>query len=663
MSVPSQKFQFKMHGETIVDEFSWIRSNPDKAKEYIKKENSKTELFENETNILEEQIYKELEDIENVSYCTHPIKFKSSSKYEYFECKYNDKPYSQVFRKNLENESNELILDKNQFSENLEYFKLSYRISLDDEFLILGLDTTGDEQYEIYKFNINTKQIEKLNIKNVNFFQIIISPDCNKLFWVDSDDSLRPYKLMAYDFISKQSIELFEEKDIRFTLDIRISEDNNILFVESNESEMNETRFIDLRTNNLNLTLIRPRAEKVLYFAEFRENVFFFRTNLDNPTVFTIYCSVIDNPGKWEVYIDWLKNVYFDELYVFQNFMLMLCKDKDNNFIIKYDFNTSECIQLINSKLSIYYPTHMLYDSNEILLREESFIGTDKIINFNTKMILWERPINNYNENDFEVQRIYVNSNYGEKVPVTIINKKDVDISKSHIYLYGYGAYGVVIEPEFRSSIVPLLNRNIVFAIVHPRGSGIYGSNWHIAGKKHNKMNTFFDVINAAEHFKKMGCLSVSFEGRSAGGLTAGASMVLRPDVFTSVILGVPFVDVLNTMLDKTLPLTAGEFSEWGNPEEPEYFHRILSYCPYNNLKAVDYPNTYITSGMNDPRVSYWEPVKFHAKLSKLRTDNNIHLLKINFNSGHFGLNNKFKKFKENAKKLTFYLESIKKLN
>ncbi|GLE11180.1 hypothetical protein PINS_up023518 [Pythium insidiosum] len=282
------------------------------------------------------------------------------------------------------------------------------------------------------------------------------------------------------------------------------------------------------------------------------------------------------------------------------------------------------------------------------------------------KVFLKEKPCPNYDRSLYKSERLEATASDGTKVPISIVYRKDLRTKERQpLHLYGYGSYEICIDPSFVSTILPLLDRGVIYAIAHIRGGGEMGRTWYENAKYKTKINTFSDFIACGQHLVDTGVTSPSMmtcEGRSAGGLLMGAVLNMRPDLFTAAIAGVPFVDVMNTMSDASIPLTTGEWEEWGNPNEAEYFHYMLSYSPYENVKPQAYPNILVTSGLYDPRVAYWEPTKWVAKLRDVKSDQNEVLLKMDLSSGHFSASDRYHYLREKAFDLAFLLDQLKRV-
>ena len=457
---------------------------------------------------------------------------------------------------------------------------------------------------------------------------------------------------------------LFSNDDKMVNVSINRSSNREYFFISENSYETDNLYFFKDGDNSVKS--FTPRREKLKYHVDYHKDKFYILTNKDDSINFKIMITDINytTEDNWIDFIPYDESVYIEDIDILNEYLLVLYKKNGNSYIkvIKYindkfDLTSSHVIEIEEDikNISLRYST---YNSNKIVFSQDSLktpLSTFEYdLNTKEQKLVKVKEVPNYNKDLYETKRIYATSHDGTKVPMSLIYKKDLfsNDGTNPVYLYGYGSYGHTVDPDFRSTIIPLLDRSFIYVIAHVRGGSFLGYKWYEDGKMKTKMNTFLDFIACAEYLIKNNYTNINgitTEGRSAGGLLVGATMVMRPDLFRTVIAGVPFVDVLNTMSDPSIPLTTQEWKQWGNPNQQEYFDYIKQYCPYYNIKNAKYPNMLALAGLNDPRVAYWEPAKFVAKMRHHNKSDSLILLKTEMSQGHFGGMDRYKYIKELA--------------
>ncbi|MCF8463139.1 MAG: prolyl oligopeptidase family serine peptidase, partial [Rickettsiaceae bacterium] len=462
----------------------------------------------------------------------------------------------------------------------------------------------------------------------------------------------------------------YHEEDNKFNSSVGKSSSKKFIFISSSGASCNESYFIDMNDDNMTLNLIASRQEEIFYDIDHNDKYFYISIN-DVGDNFRIVRTKIETPKKeyWEEYIKLDPDKYLESFDITAKYLILNYK--------RLGIVTPEIIELksgarkiMTFKDPVYevgaYSTN--FEENDIRLSYSSLaqpsITYQYDFNDESFNILKEQEIpSGFDSSHYQVERLWVD-NENVKVPVTILYKKELfkKDGTNPLYLYGYGSYGISIPASFRTSIFSLVDKGFVFAIAHIRGGEELGHSWHKEAKFLNKMRTFKDFIAASESLIKQKYTSkgnIVIAGGSAGGMLIGAVINEKPDLYKAAILHVPFVDVLNTMLDESLPLTPGEYKEWGNPKDEEYFKYMLQYSPYENIKAQNYPNIFVTAGLSDPRVGYWEAAKFVAKLQEVKTDSNMLMLKTNMDFGHSGASGRFDYLKEIAEDYVFVLKNF----
>ena len=449
------------------------------------------------------------------------------------------------------------------------------------------------------------------------------------------------------------------------------------MFVTSSSSETSEAHFIDLQHPEKGLQAVQKREKGVLYWMDHQGEHFYIVTNKDKATNFKLVAAPVTAPGaaNWKEVFPYDPEVKIDHVECFKDFIAVSGRQdgfsqiwivkKTGAAYDKHRITFDEPIYTVSTWINRTYDTSKLRFMYTSMTKPRTTYDYD--VNSREQVFLKEKPCPKYDPSLYVAERVEATATDGTIVPMSMVYRKDKrGKGPQPVHLYGYGSYEICIDPSFQSTVLPLLDRGVIYVIAHIRGGGEMGRTWYEDAKYLTKMNTFTDFINCAEHLIQTGVTSSSMmtcEGRSAGGLLMGAVLNLRPDLFTAAIAGVPFVDVMNTMSDASIPLTTGEWEEWGNPNEAKYFQYMLSYSPYENVKAQAYPTILVTSGLFDPRVAYWEPMKWVARLREVKSDQNDVLLKMDLSSGHFSASDRYHYLREKAFDLAFLLDQVKRIN
>jgi oligopeptidase B len=660
----------KIHGVELKDDYFWLRFKENKEViEYLKAENEYTKSKTKNLESFVDELFTEMknrikEDDESV-----PYKFKD---YFYYTRNEKNKEYKIYCRKhkNLETEE-EIILDLNEIAEELEYCKLqTFRISPNQKLLAFSLDVTGYEKFVIYIKNLETGDIFKEGVENIGWdFEWA---DDKTIYYSLRDDAQRPYALKRHilETKAKEDIIIFEEKDTKRELIIKKSKDQKYLFVKSYSTTSSEIRFLDLNNPLGDFVVFLPREEKHEYEITHKNGYFYIVTNTDESTNFKLMKTAVNQLEKenWEEIITHSKNIRILWTEAFENFIAIHIREevlhKVHIFFGKND-DRNHTIKLPEQIYRARSGDNYEYFTDVFRLNYSSLITPNSVYDYEVnerKLLLRkEEEIKDYIKEDYITERKFVSARDGVKIPISVVYKKGIK-TPAPTLLHGYGSYGSSEDPKFSPINLSLIERGMIYVIAHVRGGGELGKPWYEDGKLLKKMNTFYDFIDCAEHLIREGVTTKDLliaEGRSAGGLLMGAIVNMRPDLFYLILAGVPFVDVINTMLDESIPLTSEEWEEWGDPREKEYFEYMLSYSPYDNISAKDYPNILVTAGLNDPRVHYWEPAKFVAKLRELNTGNNDLLLKTNLGAGHSGASGRYESMKEKAFMFGYALDKV----
>lgn len=669
---PQRPHEMSEIGHTRNDPFFWLRDKSDPAVlKYLDAENRYTDRAMKSSEGLQETLYQEMRGRIKEEDVSVPEKI---DEYYYYSRTEAGKQYAiQCRKKGSLDAKEQVILDENELAKGLKFFQLgALSVSPDHKLLAYSTDTNGSETFVLRIKSLESGQLLPDEIKNCSYS--FAWANDNKTFFYDQlDDARRPYKALKHVLGTNvdQDPTIYEEKDERFFLDISKSRNEKYIFVSVESELSSEIRFLDADRPDDSLTLIRPRENDLLYYVENHEDRFFIVTN-ENAKNFKIAETRVASPGKenWKDFIPYDPQVKIDGVDAFENYLAISGRLNGLPAIRIYNLKTGELhdIKFEEPAYDVSLDRNPVFNTDSVRIRFSSFVTPDSVIDYNMatreKNVLKEKSVlGGYEKSNYRMERIFAKANDGVEVPISLVYKKSSKKDgTAPLLLYGYGAYGACTDADFNSNTISLLDRGFVFAIAHIRGGGELGKTWYEDGKLLNKKNTFSDFVSCAEYLVNQGYASprrVAILGGSAGGLLMGAVMNMRPDLFTTVIAAVPFVDMLNTMSDPSLPLTVTEYEEWGNPRDPKYFDYMASYSPYENVSDRQYPNLLVTAGLNDPRVSYWEPAKWVAKQRTLKPSGRLLLLQTNLGAGHHGDSGRFDRLKETALEYAFAMSTL----
>ena len=666
------------HGVERSDPYYWLRNKTDPAViNYIEAENEYTEQQSKPLEPMRKQLFDEMlsriqEDDQTVPY--------QDGDYWYYSRTESGKPYRIYCRKHLSLDGEEeIILDENQLAEGLEYFDLgSLAVSHDHSMLAYTTDTNGREIYELQIKNLESGEILP-DRQEALVGRIMWANDNQTLFYSRMDDALRPDRIFRYTLGQKSSeILVYEEKDELFRVGFWKGNSERFLYFYSASTLTSEVHYLSADSPEKDLTVISERHAGMEYWPEDHGNDFIIVTNdCDDENGVHTSCALNNklmrtpiqqsDRSHWVEEIPHRKDVQLQGVDIYQDQWILSerANGLDQFRVIDFKNKSDYIISLPEPSYLIYGSSNPSYKTRKFRYGYASLVSPSSTfeldLDTNTQEILKEHPVNNYDRSQYTAERIFIPSHDGVEIPVSIVYRKDLDRSQPQpIYLYGYGSYGASLDPYFSSSRLSLLDRGVIFAMAHIRGGGEMGRQWYEDGKFLKKKNTFLDFVAVSEGLIQQGYTNsdkLSIIGGSAGGLLIGASINMRPDLYNAAVADVPFVDVVTTMLDDSIPLTTGEWEEWGNPAEKNYFDYMLSYSPYDNVTSQNYPHLLVTSGLNDPRVQYWEPTKWVAKLRVTKTDTNQLLLRTNMGAGHGGNSGRYGYLEDLAFEYAFLLD------
>ena len=654
------------HGDKRVDNYYWIRDDKREDTEvinYLKEENKYAEYWFKENKVDKNSIFNEYKAFLPNLEKGFPTKIDQYSYFSTISISSQHRKYYQVYKKRKK-----LILDVNKLAKGKEYYDISGIFpSRNHKMVAFGEDINGRREYSISSKDIKSNKIIDRN-ECFSSGKIIWNLNSNGYFYLKKDpktlitDSLYFHKIGGK---AKEDLLIYKENDNEFNLSISASRTKKYLFLQISKTESNEYWILDLSKDKPNLKLFLKRKNKHLYYIDDTPNEFYILSNKDKKPNFSLFSCPISEleEQNWREIIPHSKKELIQDFLCFKDFLVLEIRKKGQSQLVKINLKTKEK-ELLKFKDSAY--TVNLSNNSDYLSKEIFFIysslKTPSILFsqnlYSGKRIKrWQQKINRFKENEYETQRIFLKSRDSKKIPVSIIYKKGTDLKNAPILQYGYGSYGSIIEPSFKLAFLPLINRGFIFAIAHIRGGQDLGRSWYDDGRMTKKMNTFFDFIDCTKGLLKRNIGSskkVYAMGGSAGGLLMGAIINLEPNLYKGIISAVPFVDVLTTMSDESIPLTTFEYKEWGNPKiKKEYFY-MKKYSPYDNISYNKYPPVLVTSSLYDSQVQYFEPAKYVPKLRDYNTSNNPILLKMNLIGGHAGKSGRLESLKETAEELSF---------
>ena len=650
------------------DPYDWLRDKnwpkvEDKAiLEYIEAENEYFRQVTADNKKLEETIYQELKNREKDDDDSYPIK---RDNYYYFFRKVKDKEYYIICRKS--NKGEEVLLDGNLLAEGKSSFSFGdIAVSNDHSKMVYSYDANGSERYTIEVKNLETNLILEDKIDDT-LGGIVWNKEGSGFYYLRLNENLRPDRVFFHLLGTKKEddILVYHEIDPGFYVGIDKTASEDYLIILCGNGSSNEDRYLSLSDSSHNLKKVIERKKDQLYTLDHINGMFYLLIN-DMGKNFRLVKSDSEFKNFVEI-IPHSEDYYLTDIALYNEYLAISKRVLGLNIIQYYDIKACVLISEIALPEEVYHANiiHTTKDDKYLRIGYSSLTTPSSILEYEFKNkelhVRKVDEIKGYEQNRYLTKRLWADSKDGVKIPISIVYHKDKFSSENTnpILLYGYGSYGIGRPASFNPSVISLLDRGFIYAIAHIRGGDELSFDWYESAKFLNKKRTFEDFIASAEYLienKYTDASKLAIMGGSAGGLLMGAVVNQRPELFKAVIAMVPFVDVLNTMLDESLPLTPPEFEEWGNPKEKDFYEYIKSYSPYDNITKQSYPNMLVTAGLTDPRVGYWEAAKWVAKLRKYKQDNNLLILKTDMDAGHAGKSGRFKRLEEMAMVYSFIL-------
>jgi oligopeptidase B len=667
----AKKIDKKMtiHGETRVDPYYWLREreNPEVI-DYLEAENAYTDAQMKDTERLQKKLYKEMvgrikQDDESVPYWMNGYLY-----YSRFE---KGKEYPIYCRKPSEDAEEEILIDVNKLAEDYAFYQVSgLYVSPDNKMLAFGEDTLSRRKYTLRFLNLETREFLPDQIANTPG-GVAWANDNKTIFYNLKDETLRPAQTWRHTLGTdpEEDVMVFDETDPTFYHGVYRSNSGKYIMLVSEATMTTEYSYINADDPTSDPVVIQDRIRGLEYHPTHVGSVFYILNN-DDAQNFKLSAAPVSAPGieNWKTIVPHRKDVLIEGTEFFKNrYVLQERSNAETNLrILSYDGKIDNYIKFDEEAYDVWIGTNRDFDSDWLRFGYESMATPGSTFDQNLitgeRILKKERPVlGDFDKNNYETKRLWAEARDGVKVPMSIVYRKGTPLDGSApLVLYGYGSYGINMTPYFSTVRLSLLDRGYIWAIAHIRGSETMGRYWYDDGKLLNKMNTFTDFIDCADYLVKEKYTSYDkmvAMGGSAGGLLVGAVANLAPEKFAGIVAQVPFVDVVTTMLDDSIPLTTNEYDEWGNPNIKEYYDYMMSYSPYDNVKAQDYPNILITTGLHDSQGQYWEPAKWTAKLRDMKTDDNLVLLKTEMDYGHGGASGRFQVYKEIALEWAFILK------
>jgi oligopeptidase B len=650
----------EIHGYKLTDNYFWLRekSNPEVIK-YLEAENQYTDALMKPTQALQETLYKEM--LGRIKQTDLSVPYKQGEYYYYTRTE-EGKQYPYFCRKRGSLEAKEeLMLDQNKLAEGHSYSGIgAFTVSDDGNWLAYSLDTNGYRQYTLYVKDLRSGQLANEKIERAT--SVLWAADNKTLFYVTEDPvSKRNDKFYRHVVGTDKNDLLYEEKDELFDIGAGRSDDKKMIFLAAYAKTSTEVRYLPADQPTGEFKVVLPRQEDHEYSVEHYNNLFYIRTKKNAKNFRVVTTPVGDSQEKnWTTFIAHNPNIKIDGLSFFADHCVVSEKESGLNQlrIINMKDKASHRISTPEPDYSLYLNVNADFNTRTLRIGYQSMVTPFSIFDYdmNTKqrkLLKQQDVLGGYDAKQYVAERINAVARDGAKVPVSVVRRKDVKLDgKAPMLLYAYGSYGASGSATFSSNRLSLLDRGAIYATAYIRGGGELGEDWREQGRMLNKLNTFNDFIDCAEHLVKQKYTAkdrLVIQGGSAGGLLMGAVANMRPDLFKAVVAQVPFVDVINTMMDASLPLTTSEYLEWGNPNKKAEFDYMYKYSPYDNVAAKNYPAMLVQVSLNDSQVPYWEGAKFAAKLRAMKTDSNPLLLKTNMGAGHGGASGRYDALRETA--------------
>jgi oligopeptidase B len=663
--------ELSIHGDTRIDHYYWLNQREDKEViQYLNEENAYTQAVLEPTKQLQEDLFNEIvgrikKDDESVPYKLNGYwyytRFIESGEHPIYCRKKGGKRFEDAG-------DEEILLNVNELAEGHAYYKAGgLSVSPNNKLLAYGEDTVSRRIYTIRVKNLETGENLNIELKGTTG-SCTWGDDNQTLFYTLRDETtLRSSKIMSYNILTGEEKIRYIEQDDTFNCGVYKSKSRKYIIIGCGASITTEYRFLPAAKPNAEFVVFQPRIRGIEYSISHFDNKWYVLTNWEAKNFKLMETDeVLTSRENWKEVIPHRDETLLEGIETYRNYLVLEERTAGQNHIrvIDHKNNSDSYLEFESETYTAWIGTNPDFDSEILRYGYTSMTTPSSVIDYNLvtkekEVKKQQEVVGGYNEDEYDSERLWIEARDGKKVPASVVYKKEFGKGNRPLLLYAYGSYGHSLDPYFSSVRLSLLDRGITYVIAHIRGGEDLGRQWYDDGKLLNKKNTFTDYIDCAEYFISNNYTQpdkLFAMGGSAGGLLMGAVINMRPELWKGVIAAVPFVDVVTTMLDDSIPLTTGEYDEWGNPNEEEFYHYIKSYSPYDNVEAKEYPNMLVTTGLHDSQVQYWEPAKWVAKLRELKTDDNLLLLHCNMETGHGGASGRFKVHRETAMEYAFLL-------
>ncbi len=665
----------KIHGYEVIDNYSWMRDRSEKKKnpqiqEYLDAENKYTEAVMKPYKDLTNELYEEIVGRIKQTDLSVPYKYGD---FWYYSKTFEGKQYPVYMRsKTFDKKDSEVLLDQNEMAKGHEFYSIrSLSVSDDGNLLAYLVDDTGYRQYTLQIKDLRTGKTLPNKIERVT---TVNWANDNKTLFITTEDQedKRSDKFWRHDILADKNELLYEEKDVLFNIYAARSRDKKIIFLDSTAATMDEYRYIPADKPMSDLKMILPREKDHEYNVDHFGDEFYITTN-KNAENYRVVRAPVSNPSEknWKEFIPHNPKIKIEGIDFFKGHAVVSELENALEYLRIIDLESKKSTR-VETPESVYTLSmdggNVEFDTSKIRYAYASMITPPSTVEYDlktgkTKLLKQEEVLGGYDKTKYETTRVWAEARDGMKIPVSIMMKKGTKLDgKAPMLLYAYGSYGYSMTPAFSTARLSLVDRGMIYAIAHIRGGSELGERWRQDGRMFKKLNTFYDFIDAAKWLQENKYTSPDrtiIQGGSAGGLLMGGVVNMSPETFKAAIVQVPFVDVLNTMLDDTLPLTTQEWIEWGNPNEKEAYDYMRKYSPYDNIKAQDYPNMLVEISLWDSQVPYWEGAKFAAKVRGMMTNDAEILLKTNMGGGHGGSSGRYDRYKEIAFDYAYALSQV----
>ena len=682
--------EIEKHGDVRIDNYFWMRLSDEqklsevndlqtqKVVDYLEAENDYYETVTADTKIFQEDLFEEMKSRIKEDDASVPYK---SNGYFYITRYEIGKQYPIYSRKkeNLQ-ASEEILFDVNEMANGFDYYQLGgLNVSPDNKLAVFATDTVSRRQYFLRIKNLETGEIYKDIIENTTGGSVWAN-DNKTIFYTKKDPvTLRSIKIFRHVLgtPASEDVEVFHEKDETFGTYVTKSKSKKYIIIGSYSTVSTEAQYLEADNPTGKFTVLQPRERDLEYNVSHFGDSFYLLTNKDKSTNFKLMKTPVNNTSKenWVDVIPHREDTLLEDFSIFKDYLVL--EERNNGLskirIKRWDNSEDYYLPFKEETYSANVYANPDFDTDVIRYSYNSFTTPNSVIDFNMKSqqkdIKKEQEVlgGKFKKENYISKRVWATARDGKKVAISLVYHKNTKLnSETPLLQYAYGSYGYTIPDSFSSTRLSLLDRGFVYALAHIRGSEYLGRDWYEDGKMLNKKNTFYDFIDCSKFLIENNYTSSNHlyaMGGSAGGLLMGAIINLNPELYNGIIAAVPFVDVVSTMIDESIPLTTGEYDEWGNPNDKRYYDYIKSYSPYDNVEAKAYPNMLVTTGYHDSQVQYWEPAKWVAKLRELKTDDNILIMHTNMEAGHGGASGRFDALKETAKDYTFLLSLENKVD